>query len=148
MNPRSGYEARFSLPYSVAAMLCHGEVGLDTYSHGNVADDRLLALARRVGYEPDPNTSYPRSFPGRVKVTTRDGRILSRHVEFNRGGPRNPMSEEGILRKFRDNASRVLMSSDVERLLDTVWRLEEIDEPRPLCEPLRAAAERQRPAYR
>lgn len=146
--PQSGYEARFSLPYSVAAMLCHGQVGLDTYSRGNLVDDRLLRLARRVDYEPDPNTSYPKSFPGRLEIITKDGRVLGRQVEFNRGGPQSPMSEEEILRKFQDNASRVLTSADAERLLDTVWHLEEIDEPRPLCEPLRSATGRQSPAYR
>ena len=147
-SPQSGYEARFSLPYSVAAMLCHGEVGLDTYSRENIADDRLLRIAQRIRYEPDPNTNYPKSYPGRVEITTKDGRTLSQHVEFNRGGPRNPMSEEEILQKFRDNASRVLTSSDVERLLDTMCNLEDIDEPQALCEPLRSAAGRQSPTYR
>jgi 2-methylcitrate dehydratase PrpD len=147
VSPQSGYEARFSLPYSVAAMLCHGEVGLDTYSRANIADDRLLRIARRVGYEPDPNTNYPESYPGRVEIITKDGRSLSRHVEFNRGGPRNPMSEEGILQKFQDNASRVLTPGDAERLMDAVWRIEDIDGPQDVCEPLRAAARRS-PAYR
>jgi 2-methylcitrate dehydratase PrpD len=147
-SPQSGYEARFSLPYSVAAMLCHGEVGLDTYSRRNIADDRLLSMAWRVGYEPDPNTNYPKSYPGRVVITTKDGRTLSRHVEFNRGGPRNPMSEEEVLQKFRDNASRTLAPGDAERLMDAVWHIEEIDEARALCEPLRSTATGQRPAYR
>ena len=146
--PQSGYEARFSLSYSVAAMLCHGQVGLDTYSRENVADGRLLRLARRVDYEPDPNTSYPKSFPGRLEIITKDGQIFDRHVEFNWGGPQNPMSGEEILQKFRDNASRTLASADAELLLETVWHLEEIDELRTLCEPLRSATGRQSPAYR
>jgi 2-methylcitrate dehydratase PrpD len=147
-SPQSGYEARFSLPYSVAAMLCHGKVGLDTYSRENIADARLLKVARHVGYEPDPNTNYPKSYPGRVEITTKDGRTHSRHLEFNRGGPRNPMSEEEILQKFLDNASRVLASNDIDRLMDAVWHLEDIDEPQALCEPLRSTAEIQRPAYK
>lgn len=146
-SPRSGYEARFSLPYSVAAMLCHGEVGLDTFSRENVADGRLLELARRVRYEQDPNTGYPETFPGSLEVTTMDGRTLSRDVEVNRGGPRNPMPEGEILRKFQDNALRTLGAHEVERVLETVRRLEETDSPRPLCEPLRSAR-KQSPAYR
>lgn len=146
--PQSGYEARFSLPYSIAAMLCHGEVGLATYSRENIADSRLLRIAQSVGYEPDPNTNYPKSFSGRVVITTKGGRILSRHVEFNRGGPRNPMSEEEILQKFRDNAYCVLASNDIERLMDTVWHLEDIDKPQVLSEPLRFATEIQKTDYR
>jgi 2-methylcitrate dehydratase PrpD len=146
--PQSGYEARFSLPYSVAVMLCHGQVGLDTYSRENIADKRLLALARRVDYESDSTTSYPKSFPGRVEITTRDSQTFSRHVEFNRGGPQNSMSEEEILQKFRDNASRVLTSNDVERLMDTIWHLEDIDQPQALCESLRSTTEIQRPVYK
>lgn len=140
-SPRSGYEARFSLPYSVAAMLCHDEVGLDTFSDENVADGRLLELARLVRYETAPNTGFPEVFPGSVEVRTRNGRKLSRKVEVNRGGPRNPMPEGEILQKFRDNALRTLRPHDVERLLEAVRRLEETDSPRSLCEPLRAAEE-------
>ena len=140
-SPRSGYEARFSLPYSVAAMLCHGEIGVDTFSRENVADGRLLELARRVRYEPDPNTGFPETFPGSLEVSTTDGRTLSRTVEINRGGPRNPMPEAEILQKFQDNALRTLDAHDVERVLKTVRHLEETNSPRPLCEPLRAAHE-------
>ena len=140
-SPRGGYEARFSLPYCVAAMLCHGEVGLDTFSDESVADGRLLELARRVRYETDPNTGFPEVFPGSVEVRTRNGRKLSRKVEVNRGGPRNPMPEGEILQKFRDNALRTLSPHDVERLLEAVRSLEDTDDPRPLCEPLRAAEE-------
>jgi 2-methylcitrate dehydratase PrpD len=146
-SPRSGYEARFSLPYSVAAMLCHGEVGLDTFSRENVADGRLLELARRVRYEQDPNTGYPETFPGSVEVSTRDGRTLSREIEVNRGGPRNPMPEGEILQKFQDNALRTLGAHDVERVLETVRHLEDIDSPRQLSGPLRSA-QKQSPAYR
>ncbi|QIN78511.1 MmgE/PrpD family protein [Rubrobacter marinus] len=145
-SPQSGYEARFSLPYSVAAMLRHGEVGLDTFSRDNVADRSLLGLAQRVRYEPDPDTRYPETFPGSLEVTTRGGDVLSRDVEVNRGGPRNPMPEEEILRKFRDNARRTLGTRDVERVLRTVQSLEEADGPRSLCELLRAAEERS-PAF-
>ncbi len=93
-SPRSGYEARFSLPYCVAAMLCHGEVGLDTFSRENAADGRLLELAQRVRYEPDAKTGYPEVFPGSLEVRTRDGRMLHSKVEVNRGGPRNPMPDD------------------------------------------------------
>lgn len=140
-SPRSGYEARFSLPYSVAAMLHHGEVSLDTFSRDNVADRPLLELARRVRYEPDPNTRYPETFPGSLEVTTRGGDTLSKDVEINRGGPQNPMPEDEILRKFRDNARRTLGAREVERVLQTVQHLEEADSPHSLCEPLRAAGE-------
>ena len=45
------YEGKFSLQYSVAAMLVHGRVNLRTYQDDSLADERVLALARRVTYE-------------------------------------------------------------------------------------------------
>jgi hypothetical protein len=57
------------------------------------------------------------------------------------------MSEDEILRKFGDNASRVLASVDAERLVDSVWHLEYIDNPQALCEPMRSAGERHRSTY-
>ena len=51
LAPRSDYEGKFSLQYSVAAMLVHGRVNLRSYQEDSLADESVLALARRVSYE-------------------------------------------------------------------------------------------------
>ena len=47
-QPRSDYEAKFSLPYSVASYLPHGRVDVSTYTDEAIADQEVLD-ARRHG---------------------------------------------------------------------------------------------------
>ena len=49
LRPQSAIDARFSLPFTMAAALVHGAPDLRSFSEGNLADPRVLALARRIG---------------------------------------------------------------------------------------------------
>lgn len=124
LRPRTDYEAKFSLQYSVAAMICRGRVDIDTFEEPSISDPRILGLAERVRYEIDPDTAFPRFFPGWVIILTRDGERREKRVPFNRGGPGNPMKPSEIKEKFRANASGALSPVRVEAVLETVERLE------------------------
>ena len=64
---QSEFGARFSLPFAVASLLCHGRSGLDNYEAAAVADPRSRALARRVEVVEDPD--FTRAFPGASRPT-------------------------------------------------------------------------------
>ena len=76
LRPRTAYDAQFSLPYSVASALLDGRIGLDTYAPARLTDARRLALAERVTHVIDPDSPFPRGFPGWVRVRLTDGRLL------------------------------------------------------------------------
>lgn len=120
--PRTEYEGKFSLQYSTAAMLVHGRVGLATYTPEALADDRVLALARRVRYETREYASYPAAFPGGVRITLRDGRTVEADFPHQLGAPENPMSAGQVRAKFRENAT--LAGGDFAALEQTVLALE------------------------
>src|SRR5262249_11027876 len=63
-RPRSEYEAKFSLPYSVAAYLVRGGVDVSTYTDEAIADEEVLALAAKVRYEIREFDSDGTAFPG------------------------------------------------------------------------------------
>lgn len=104
-RPRTEYEAKFSLPYSVAAMLVHGRVDVTSYTPDAIRDARVLELAARVRYETKDYATYPGSFPGGVRIILRDGRELSHELDHQRGGPEHPMSGPEVVDKFRTNAA-------------------------------------------
>jgi 2-methylcitrate dehydratase PrpD len=114
--PRSEYEAKFSLQYSVAAMLVHGDLDVTSYTAGAIADPEVLRLAARVRYEARDFPTYPGSFPGGARITTRDGRTLEAQLDHQRGGAENPMSAEEVVRKFRTNALLSLPGDRVDDL--------------------------------
>ncbi len=125
--PRSEYDAKFSLQYSTAAMLVHGEVGVQSYTDEAIADARVVELASKVRHEAREYESYPAAFPGGVRVVLRDGRTVEADFPHQRGGPENPMSPDEVRAKFRHNASLALGDSAIDTLEETVLSLEEHD---------------------
>ena len=124
LRPRTPYDAQFSLPYSVAAALVDGRVGLDTYAPERIADARVLALAARVAHALDPDSTFPDGFPGWVRVRLRDGRVLEAREPDGRGGPRRPLEPQAVVEKFRDNAARALPRAAVARVEDAALALD------------------------
>jgi 2-methylcitrate dehydratase PrpD len=129
LRPRTTYDAQFSLPFTVAAALDRGQVGLDTFAPERLTDERLLALAARVSHQVDHGSRFPDGFPGWVRVRLRDGRVLEAREPDGRGGPARPLPPEAIVAKFRDNAGLALPSDRVaalERAALDVDRLENV----------------------
>jgi len=123
--PATGYQAQFSGPYAVAAALHGGGglgLGLDDFTDALAADPDRRALMQRIEIVADPECDaiYPDEFPAIVRVTTRDGRALERKVLSNRGGPGRPLSDDDVLRKFRDNATRALSDADAGAVEDAL----------------------------
>lgn len=128
VSPRTVYEAKFSLQYSTAAMLVNGTAGLAAYSDEAIADRRVLDLARRVRYETKEYETYPAAFPGGVRITLRDGRVLEAELPHQRGGPENPLSVDEVRAKFRENAGMALPEAAVEALESSILSLDQVDD--------------------
>ena len=126
--PRTVYEAKFSLQYSTAAMLVTGAAGLSAYSDEAIADPRVLDLARRVRYETKEYETYPAAFPGGVRITMRDGRVLEAELPHQRGGPENPLSADEVRAKFHENAGLALPEAAVDSLEEAILSLEQLED--------------------
>ena len=122
LGPRTPYEAKFSLQYSLAALVVHGTVGLQTYVEQAIADPAVRALAERVRYEVG---EFPSSFGGAVRATLADGRTVEAAFPHPAGAPENPLDDATVLAKYRGNAALSLSAEDVDSLLQTIDRLEE-----------------------
>jgi 2-methylcitrate dehydratase PrpD len=130
--PRTDYDAKFSLPFSVAAALIEGQVGVSTFSAARLADPALLRLAARVTYSVDPASPFPQTFPGHVIVRLEDGRTFEAREASNRGGPDAPLPVAAIVEKFRDNAARTLPEARVRALEKSALGLDGVDDVRAL----------------
>lgn len=105
-KPESGYHAAFSGPFTVARALLGGSglgVGHHDFTDGMAKDPETLRLAGLVSCHADERSSeiYPHQFPAVLRVNTRDGEQHEARVEFNRGGPKNPLSDDELAEKFR-----------------------------------------------
>ena len=122
--PSSDSHGRVSLQYSLAEALHLGALGKNAYAPESLANQEILALARRVHYRVDPGFPGPGRFKGAVQVTLKDGRSFVEVEEYNRGSSENPMTYREIRDKFDENASGLLSQSARDRLADQIGDVE------------------------
>lgn len=101
LEPRTPYEAKFSLAWDAAALLVDGQIGVATFD--DLDRPEVRDLAKRVSYESYETATVPASAPGRVEVRLRDGRQLTAETPSSRGGPDNPLTDQELVAKFVDN---------------------------------------------
>jgi 2-methylcitrate dehydratase PrpD len=123
-RPPTPYAARFSLPYCIAAALVKGRVGLEEFSQASISDAKTLAAARKVSYRIDPSLDYPRHFSGHVQVFLKSGQVIEENQSFARGSVEAPIPPEEIEAKFRHNAALAQPSSNADRIVEFIRRLE------------------------
>ena len=124
--PATDYHAKFSFPYTVAAALHFGRLGVEAFTTEAIRNQEILALARRVFNEVDPQAPDPSRFKGWVIVETKSGKKFERVVEDNWGSESNPLSASDVRQKFRDNARLVLDDGKIDKLLSMADRLEDV----------------------
>jgi 2-methylcitrate dehydratase PrpD len=107
MNPRTPYQAKFSLAYCVAAALLERCVGLDQFGEDRFAptgvrDAAIAELLKRtrVTVDPDLSAKYPAAWPGRITITLRDGVTMTAYQDYPRGNPENAVTTEALEEKF------------------------------------------------
>ncbi len=102
--PRTVYDAKFSLPWTVAAMLIDGEVDLGTFALDSISRPEVAVLAARVQTVATDEGGAAADASGCVEVHLDDGRVLVGRVERSRGTPGAPLSEHDLRAKFLTNA--------------------------------------------
>ena len=134
-RPKSGLEGKFSMQYCMAIALLDGEVGLRQFTDEKVLDPRAQELLKRVEYvHPEGLTPL---HPEAVTVKLKDGRELCHEVAIAKGDPGNPMGEEELAAKYRDCASFVLSPVDIQKSLDMMSHLEDLEDITELIDLLR-----------
>jgi 2-methylcitrate dehydratase PrpD len=136
MAPRSEYEGKFSLQYSIASLLVRGHVSVSDFTDEAIADPAVLSVARTVRYETKPYPTYPQAFPGGAVVRLSDGTSFEADFPHQKGGPENPLSPEEVREKFRENAALALPDASVTALEEALLSFDELDDVSAALAPL------------
>lgn len=102
LDPKTGYDARFSLPFAVALMLARGKAGVAEFSEESFSDPVIRRLMTTVRYQAEPKYEV-KDMPGWIEVTLRDGSRHSWEIPAVRGDARNPVALDELLEKFHAN---------------------------------------------
>ncbi len=100
-DPRTEYEAKFSLYHCVAAALTREAVDFNAF--GPEARSELAGLRSRIAprvVEPYAS-AYPRAWGSAVAVILKDGSRLAARRAHAKGDPETPLSRERLIEKSR-----------------------------------------------
>lgn len=129
-NPTS---AQFSLYFTLACAVMKGDVYLAHFTPESLRDPGILEMAGRVTAVVDPSHDpKPGTLPScRVEIRTKGGKVLSAKPEYFKGHPRNPMTFDECVTKFKKNltfAAKPLPHKNVDRIIDMVKKLEDVED--------------------
>lgn len=129
-SPNNAYGAKFSLPYLVACALIDGRVDQESFTDTGICRKEILTLAHKVTYEEaEPaTTGFPNYFPGHLRVTLSDGRVIEKRVAINRGNPDAPLTDIEIIHKFKRNVAGIISQEQARSIVDGILCLERVND--------------------
>ncbi|MGQ0751642.1 MAG: MmgE/PrpD family protein, partial [Betaproteobacteria bacterium] len=126
------FNTRFSIPFALASIICHGRCGLDCFEEAAVANPVIQSLAQRVYVVEDPEMEarYPREQVAELAIHLTDGTVLNGRCEVMRGEPGNPHDSRDLERKFHMLVEPVIGRSSGQRLYEGLMSLERVADVR------------------
>ncbi|MBO6560127.1 MAG: MmgE/PrpD family protein [Nisaea sp.] len=126
-DPKTAFEAKFSLPYCVGAAIATGAVRIAAFTPETLANPDIRALAAKVVHSVDPDceAAFPKKRSARVMIETVDGRRFSHYAPTRKGDPDAPLSDAELDAKFMELTAEVL-GSESDNLRKAIWGLEKM----------------------
>lgn len=118
--------AKMSIPISVAVALVYGRAGVRQFTPGLLSRPEVISLARRTYVRGDDSYShgFPSRNPAEVVVDLADGSSVRQVVEFPKGDPQVPLSDDELSQKFLDLAGFAGVDrATAEEIVAGIWRL-------------------------
>ena len=127
-DPQTKETADHSLPYVIAAAIVDRQVTPAQFTMAKIMDPKIREQLKKVQVVADPEIEkvFPALQRVIVQIQTRDGRSFHKQLDFPKGDPRNPLTDQEIEEKFASLAEGVLSQPAQKRVKDAVWSLERV----------------------
>ncbi len=128
--PKTKETADHSLPYVIAVAVADGNVLPDSFSDEKLVDERIWDLLAKIKVISDPEIDglFPATKRARVSITTLGGGTYTAQVDYAKGSPQNPMSDEEIIAKFRANTDGVVRKNRQDEIIAATWAFDKIED--------------------
>jgi 2-methylcitrate dehydratase PrpD len=122
---------QFNLPYIAACAIADGDVTEAQFTKERIADPAIHELAEKIKVVSDESLDsiYPEECrPTTVEVKTKDGKTYTKRVDYPKGEPRRPLTDDELYEKFVKWSGPSLSPEKAERIREALFRLEEFDD--------------------
>jgi len=130
-------QAKFSLPAELAMIAINRKAGKTEFSDDFIRSDAMQAMQRKIKTRHDPEIERLGfdKIRSRITIRTTDGqRYAGAADERYRGGPDNPLTDEDLENKVRACCEGLLDHDGQNRLIQTVWGLQDLADVRVLAD--------------
>jgi 2-methylcitrate dehydratase PrpD len=102
-NPKAGLEAKFSMEFCIAILLLEGKAGLAQFSDRVVQRPDVREMIGKINFYVDPQAESAGfdKMTSILKITLKNGKVITGQAAFGKGSPANPMSFAEASDKFR-----------------------------------------------
>src|SRR5260370_8341630 len=99
-----------------------------------IMDQAIRAQLKKVEVVADPEIEkvFPAMQRVIVNITTTDGRMFTKQLDYPKGDPRNPLTDQEVEEKFAALAESLLSQRAQEKLKDALCNLQSIASVRQL----------------
>lgn len=127
-RPESRETADHSLPYCLAAAMVDHQITTQSFSDEKLKDERIWKVIDKIKGEASEEFEkmFPAKQPSKVVVKTTDGKEFSEYLEYPKGDPREPMTEEDLEAKFNGLSAELLDSGRQAKLKETIFGAEKL----------------------
>lgn len=130
-KPESTTTAQMNLSYCLAATLIDGDFSVDQVTEEAISRRDILELTGRIEVVEDPELEGlgdKYRYAVKLELYLRDGKWLKEKVLQAKGSEEYPLTESEVMSKFKLLASKAIKESQVDRLMDTVYRLDHAED--------------------
>jgi 2-methylcitrate dehydratase PrpD len=142
-EPKDLMMAQYSIPFCAALSLYDDPMNPESFNERKIREKKILAVARLVRLKVDreiEEQGWDRA--ARVTVRLKNGRTHTSLVVHFRGTPQNPLSPSELEDKAKRLTHRLLSPKRLQRLIETVHRLEKVNDLSALSALFRAVEHR------
>mgnify|MGYP001370608410 CR=1 FL=1 len=135
-RPQKGLEGKFSMEYTVAAMLVDGKVNFASFTDEMVQRPEIQALIQKITKEEDPSIEVKAGGVEEghvdVTVTLHDGTAYTHRIHNPKGSAEWPLTAEELKDKFMDCMQGNIETDRANRLYGFLAALEQAESARSL----------------
>jgi 2-methylcitrate dehydratase PrpD len=124
--------AQFCAAYSAAAGIVRGDLFIGEFDEKVIKDPVIAELAGKTKVLVDESVKDPTAkTPVTMEIKTKDGKIFKEKVQYLKGNPKNFMSKEEFITKFKkcvDLSATKIPEQNLAKILDLTEKLEQVSD--------------------
>lgn len=129
--PINAETADHSTFYANAFAIKERHFGPESIQPENFTDPVILDLIEKITVQGDPSLT---KYQAISEITTKNGLRYKKCIDTPHGLGNDPLTDKELEEKFRDMAKKYMDEQHIEKIIDTVWNIEKLNDIGKLAE--------------